>query len=78
MSAYPCPHCNKEGSRVRDSREHFIESLRLSTYRRRRVCNACGKSFHTVEVTEQDINIMVTKARDEVLRKMVGNMFDAG
>lgn len=76
MSAYPCPHCNKEGSRVSDSREYFVESLHLSTYRRRRVCQNCGRSFHTIEVTEQDIRIMVVKARDDVLRKMVGNLLD--
>lgn len=51
-----CPYCNKEGSRVIDSRS--VEDGRAT--RRRRGCAHCGKRFTTFETVEQ-LPLMVVK-----------------
>jgi len=40
-----CPYCNSSDSRVTDSRPDIGDAV----IRRRRVCNACGAKFTTVE-----------------------------
>ncbi len=51
-----CPHCNKEASRVVDSRA--VDEGRA--IRRRRICGNCGKRFTTFETVEQ-LPLMVIK-----------------
>ena len=49
-----CPYCNSSDSRVADSRPDTEDSI----IRRRRVCNACGAKFTTVErIQMRDLSV---------------------
>jgi len=56
-----CPYCNSSDSRVADSRPDTEDSI----IRRRRVCNACGAKFTTVERIQM---------RDLTVRKNSGKL----
>ena len=51
-----CPYCNKDNTRVVDSRPVDEDN----SIRRRRVCDSCGKRFTTYEKIES-IPVMVVK-----------------
>jgi transcriptional regulator NrdR family protein len=53
-----------------DPRRHFANCLPLNDYtRRRRVCNACGHRFTTIEIRQEDITAVALEV--ESLRKQV-------
>lgn len=50
LLADPCPHCLANGSRVVDSRPYVSNP---AWRRRRRICDACGRRWSTLEVPYQ-------------------------
>ena len=69
MNVKDCPSCGRE-SDVKDSRV----SKRTGAVRRRRVCGACGRRWHTVEVHEEDVGEQMTTLERSHLRAAASRM----
>ena len=78
-----CPACRSQNIKVNESRfmalddtdnndprRQFAHCLPLKDYtRRRRVCNACGHRFTTIEISQEDITAValeVKRLREQV------------
>ena len=80
-----CPSCDSQNIKVNESRfmaidetdnndprRMFAHCLPLTDYtRRRRMCNACGHRFTTIEISQEDIDAValeVERLREQVVQ----------
>lgn len=78
-----CTHCQSRCTRVIDSRKTYdedafvpdrLKSMGIHLVYRRHYCNKCGKTFPTVQLSEQDLSDIDSKIRGNIASEIINNI----